>query len=287
MDAHISEKIHRRWKRDSQPLRKLVLWGWDSSNEPSFAILYGYQTLSGEILHLSEKNIADFIHSLKKNKKNMLSVTPEIEPGDYYVLEDEVKYVGYLFLHGNKGHFSSFKPVQFKSFTYFDWRKRTPISKGPFLVEKNKRYRGGYYSPRHNFEDREVENFHRFTEVLKLPYFSIHSQENIVQLIKDQNVSLEGFTLATSAQEVLTLKKENAQYLDDLIEIMTNQRIYMRKKRLALLIKQDPPKEIFDLILELGSSELVAGLFLELAQQKNEILLETAKNLVKSELSFA
>ncbi|MDP4090179.1 MAG: hypothetical protein Q8930_13030, partial [Bacillota bacterium] len=43
-DSDASTNLPERlWKKDNEPLRQIVLWGWDENNNPGFLILYGTQ----------------------------------------------------------------------------------------------------------------------------------------------------------------------------------------------------------------------------------------------------
>ena len=72
---------NRVWKKDYNPLRSIVLWGWDNNNNPSFLILYGK-------------------HEFKNTQSDGESVTS--------ILEDEVKYSSYAIFNGCEGHLPSF-----------------------------------------------------------------------------------------------------------------------------------------------------------------------------------
>ena len=73
------------WKKDYNPLRSVILWGYDNSNNPSFLILYGE-------------------HKFKNNENQGQGINN--------VLEDNVKYNSYAIFKGKEGHLPSFQSVR-------------------------------------------------------------------------------------------------------------------------------------------------------------------------------
>lgn len=72
-----SDSINNGWNKPYRPLRRIVLWGWDSNNNPSFLILYGK-------------------HEFIKPK----------------LLSSNIKYTSYAIFKGSAGHLPSYKPVK-------------------------------------------------------------------------------------------------------------------------------------------------------------------------------
>ena len=61
----------------------------------------------------------------------------------------------------------------------------------------------------------------------------------------------------------------------------------MRKKQLAALLDQKPPKDFFTRLLQLGSSQYISGLFLELAKRQNNLLQAEAKEMLEGDIKWA
>ncbi|MCL2323803.1 MAG: hypothetical protein FWC47_17060, partial [Oscillospiraceae bacterium] len=78
MDKKIPKKTT---SLDYNPLRKLLCWGYDKYNNPSFLIFYGN-------------------HKFKKTNSN----------GNEF--EDDVAYTDYAVFHGKEGHFPSFESIR-------------------------------------------------------------------------------------------------------------------------------------------------------------------------------
>ena len=49
---------------------------------------------------------------------------------------------------------------------------------------------------------------------------------------------------------------------------------------------KNPPKLVYERILSIGSSELISGLFLELAKNKDDVILKEAKLLIESDIDW-
>lgn len=209
------EKI---WKKDYEPVRQLVLWGFDNEDNPSFLILYGVQGLD-----------------------RLLS-------GTQY-LKDEITFTQYIVAKGRMGHFPSFDSEKVMTKHY---QKKT-IPEGGITLSCD----------------------------------IIRSNEACVQKIMDRNLQFEDFRLVRKPNEVLGLESQFISYAQCVIEMISNDKLYIRKKRLSELLKMKPSQELYLFLLRKGSSELVSGLFLELAKEGDPILIEQAKELIDSDLAWA
>lgn len=170
----------------------------------------------------------------------------EKNENDENILEDDISYTNYTILKGAKGHFPSFP-------------------------EKKVLRSHSNNSLKH--------------EVL-FPYFEKLSHEDYVKRLNLENIKFHNFTLVKNPLEVLNLNWKIYLYYNIIYELFCNPNIYLRKKYLKELISSNPPKEIYDFILKLGSSELISGLFLELGFSKNYVLIEEAKQLINSHIDW-
>lgn len=206
------------WKKDYEPSRQLVLWGFDYDNNPSFLILYGIQKLD-----------------------RLLS-------GVQY-LKDEIIFTHYIVAKGKMGHFPSLDSE--KAMTRHQEKKLIP--------------QGG----------------------IKLSCDILRSNETCVQKIMDKNIYFEDFRLVKKPNEVLGLDSQFISYAPCIIEMFSNPKLYIRKKRLSELLKMKPSHELYLFLLSKGSSELISGLFLELAKEKDPVLLDEAKQILTSDIPWA
>lgn len=204
----------KTWDRKVEPLRHLVLWGWDENQNPAFLVLYGE-------------------HEFKKGN----------------LLCDDVKYDKYLIFKGKEGHLPTFKSI--KKMNSWDFRHLAPYEK------------------------------------IVLPYFTGLTYEQIVEKIDFQNIKFHGFKIAKNPNMVIKLPECHSQYFNLFVGILGNQNIYMRKKMLSQLVKSNPPKEVYTLLFSISSTETISGLFLELAKTSNPILLDEAKALTPSSITWA
>lgn len=238
----------RIWKRDYNPLRQIILWGWDENNNPGFLMLNG-----------------------KHQFKSRMST------GN--ILEDEVKYTSYAVFKGNGGHLPSFKAV--KIIEPYDYRSRSYTA--PKMYFKKAAARGWYWRDNSEYLVKSFNNLPTEQQV-SFPFFNDQSYGQYVQEIMNRSLN---FKLARNPNEVLKLDGQLLQYYEKLVDIMSHTNVYIRKKRLNELIEMCPQKEVYILILQMGSTEVISGLFLELAKTANPVLEIEAKAMLESDLKWA
>lgn len=211
---HTKENKKRVWKVFYEPQRKLVLWGWDENNNPSFLVLSGIQD-HDQIEH-------DYYGEMETD------------------LGDTVRYNSYFIAKGRNGHFPSFG------------------SHKNNVIKLEKEIELSYY------ENIDYEKF-----------------------IKDINhIEFQNFKLAKSPIEVLNLSNDLKRYFIDLYNILSNQNLYMRKKHLRILMNSNPSREVYDLLLSIGSVELISGIFLEFGKIKNPLLIKEAEEILEEEINW-
>ncbi len=253
-----SQKI---WKKEYNPLRHIVLWGWDSYNNPSFVIFYGEHQFES-----TENDDDDY---------NYNSVS--------YILNDDVEYTSYAVFKGKEGHLPSFEAVKI-------------IESGGYYNRDDKDYpkmyykkgvESGYWSSAD--DNYLVEEFKKLEQEqhISFPYFIQQSHEQYVKKIEKHNIEFCDFRLAKDPNEILKLQGELTAYYEIITGILSHHNLYMRKKNLNQLISINPPKEVYKILFELGSTEVISGLFLELGKMNNPVLVEEAKTLVQSEVKWA
>jgi hypothetical protein len=249
-EAMRSSKI---WTKEYNPLRQIVLWGWDSSHNPGFLILYGR-------------------HNFIKSKDHKTDRSCNL-------LDDVVKYTGYAVFRGRGGHLPSFESVKIIDDSSGYCGKKTP----PAMYYK-KGLKG--WSKDSNFIFKEYQNFSPENQ-LAFAYFVPQSHNQYVQEIAKRKISFSGFTLVKNPLEILKLDEQFADYSGIITEMLSHPNLYIRKKRLNELLARNPPQELLRLLLKIGSTEWVSGLFLELAIKGMPSLLVEAKDLVESDLTWA
>ncbi len=191
-----------------------------------------------------------------------------------HMLCDEVKYTSYAVFKGKGGHLPSTKAVEFVD--------RDNMKQGMYYKCRHRNYYD--WSKKDEFKVKEFYNLNS-ESYLSIPYFSPISYEEITQ--KVGRIKPEGFIPAKSPNDILNLTGELTRYLDVVIKLIAHQNIYMRKKLLTDLIAKDPPKELYYRLLNRGSTELISGLFLELAKRNDPMLKEEAEELLVSEIDWA
>ncbi|TXT67530.1 MAG: hypothetical protein BAJALOKI1v1_70021 [Promethearchaeota archaeon] len=268
--------MERLWKREFEPWRKLLLWG-KYENDPSYIILYGKHEFEGIKIHVTEEDIERYAST---------SVNPkQLTTGTYDVLRKNVKYVGFYIIRGKKGHLPSFEATKIIQKSRYDYNTRQYIYEEPALYyTKDVEYRWGWRAD----ETKKISTYFTFTpsENVVLPYFEDLTAQEIINLITEKGIDMQGFQLVRNPNEILKLEGELATYLKLVEDMMAYQNIYIRKKRLSEIVDRTPPLELLQKILTVGSSEVIAGLFLELAKRNSPILKEHAQKLLQSDIDW-
>lgn len=243
----------RVWKKEYNPLRSIVLWGYDENNNPSFLILYGK-------------------HEYKSTESNADSISN--------ALEDNVKYNSYALFRGREGHLPAFQSVKImEEYSYYSTKPKQPKMYYKTGIQ-------GYWAKDENYRVNEFKNLHG-EEQIELPYFSANSYEDYANIIEEKNIKFDNFTLVKHPNKILKLNNDLNIFYPVIYSILSDKNLYIRKKSLIELIEMDPPREIYDLIFKLGSTELISGLFLELGKRKNNVLLEEAKIILEKGINWA
>jgi hypothetical protein len=240
------------WKKEYNPLRQVLLWGWDEENNPSFLILYGK-------------------HEFKTRRSS---------GGNF--LKDEVKYTSYAVFKGKEGHLPAFQAV--KIIELYDYRSRSYTA--PKLYYKKGLSTGWYGRGNDEYLVKGFKNLAPENQV-SFPYCISQSHSQCVRKLVNRPRLFHGFTLANNPNEVLKIEGELANYSEIILELMSHHNIYIRKKRLNELISMKPPKEVFTRLLDIGSTETVSGLFQELAKMADPVLIEEAKVMLETGIKWA
>lgn len=282
---------------------RTALIGTDLGGNPGFLILFSKyiytkinlinpiiirkQETSEKIIY--QKNIDDFIANKEKKKKSEEQksitsyLTKKIEPGDYFVQSDCLECEFFFIQRGNNGHFPSFKNLEIQTIKKYDSDQRDEVIDSYKVYEKHRILKGRY--SRHAFiEKKAIENYK--LNNIKIPYNPNTSFKKVIEAIYNQEVEFDNFQLYENPIEILQLDESLATYSKKIIKIITNQNIYIRKKLLTELVEESPPIEVYNKILEIGSSELISGLFLELAKQKISLLKEKVLFIYNSRIDW-
>ncbi|MFW9865969.1 MAG: hypothetical protein ACFFEN_07710 [Candidatus Thorarchaeota archaeon] len=296
-----------------KPWRKVVLWGWDLQGNPGYLILYGEHDFLGEklILHRGDRGkiYVPGISTVKEKQKSLdtfIGIKSEkekepqetlnkylyrIEPGAYKVFEKDVEYTHYAIFCGRNNRLPSFRPVKMISKKEYDPIAGEYKYRDVEMFEKNralKKWRYWRYGQRQTDSRKKISTFYEFDPgyYLRLPYFPKLKYEDIIKNIKMLSIISSVFKVAESPNDILQLSHSDKKYQDFVVNLMSYQNIYMRRKFLSNLVDLDPPKSLYQRILEVGSSEVIAGLFLELARKKSTILEQEANNFIKKEINW-
>ena len=191
----------------------------------------------------------------------------------------EFSFSSYTVFRGTGGHFPSFDKVRIAN-CYNNgtrkWQRK--------LYHKSDTYYG-YVS--HGRENKDIKDYH----LLKKNNVTFSqadrqvSYERMIETLGVTNISFSNFKLK-SPEEVLNLPIELSSYLVELTELFSNTSIYKRRLVLKRLIESKPPKSLYNYLIKVGSSEMISGLFMELAKQGDSILAEEASQLNADKLNW-
>ncbi len=257
-----SEEQQRLWKLEELPTRKILLLGIDSKKNPCLLILYGQQE--------SERAIKS-------------------SPRSYYiqahVLKPMVVYTHYTVFHGINGHLPSIpktyyykeKEKELLCYTkgyktrhmYWDYQRETGWT---YRVEIDKKY--------------IIDEFYKINQTVTFPYYEEKNYTDYVTYFKEHQIDFKDVTLMEHPSDLFGFDSDNP-YMELIINMFVKERLYTRRKYLRQFMKLQPSVEEYEQILKTASVELACGIFQELTIEKNPILLETAKQIEKSDVLWA
>lgn len=246
------DESRRLWKREVEPIRRLTLWGRNTSGDPSFLFLYGQQKF--------ERQESD----------------EDYRPRN--ILASDVIYTHYLIAEGSKGHFPSFEALKYVPAS--DYAYSSEEEKVPQLYYKKGFKEVGYWASKAAYA---VEGFLPLPKDggISIPYYEHFAYEDYVGLLKDADVRIENFTLAKHPNEVIQLPDMFKDLSESFVKLLGHDRLDIRKKSLCHILGSTPPKEIFSYLCTLGSGELASGLFLELAKKKDPVCQHYATGILE------
>lgn len=180
-----------------------------------------------------------------------------------YVLEENITYTNYIVVIGESGHMPSIPEV-----------KAMESYQGELYLYKSIGSSEPYYY------HKKVDNFQSLGEqTIILPYFSSLSYTECVERIWMQRKEFSGFQIAKNPNELLELPQIYENYFACVCEMMSHFNLYIRKKRLAQLIEYNLPIDFWQHLLSVGSTEVIAGIFLAFANKNERLLLEEASKI--------
>lgn len=254
-----SEEQQRLWKRD-EPIRQLLFWGLDSQKNPCLLILYGEQKID-QILRSSSRSYY----------------------AEAYLLKPTVTYTNYAVFHGINGHLPSIPNTY-----YFKAKDLLCYTKGYKTAYRHWEYNRG--SGWHECIDIDkkyiIEEFYKIKQTVVFDYYEKKNYTDYVAYFKANEITFKDFELIEHPSDLFGFEADSP-YMEIIINMFSRKRLYTRRKYLNQFIKMQPSVEEYERILKVASIELACGIFQELTIQKNPILLETAKQIDKSDVLWA
>lgn len=215
------------------------------------------------------------------NNPSFLVLYGKQEFAESQVLEDDVTYTSYMVWSGQQGHLPAFEAVKiFSDPSYADRKNEKDYPKMFY-----KKAIGKYWKI--DLEQVVIGFTNLREQAFSLPYFDNIPYEQLVRTIQAKNIDFQGFKFAKNPNDVIKLNENLKKYYENCCYVLSYDNIYMRKKFLNKLINQNPPKELYELLYNIGSTELLSGLFLKLAENNNDVLLQQAKTIVENDITWA
>lgn len=255
-----SEEKKRLWKREENPIRKILLWGLDNQRNLCLLILYGEQKFEREI-----------------------KLYPNSYYAEAYLLKPSVVYTKYAVFHGINGHLPSIPNTYYSKDNNLLCYKR-----GYLTADRNWYYdhKTGYKMRLDINEKYIIKEFYDIKQNIEFNYYTEHKYSDYVSYLKTNQIYFNDFELIDNPTDLFEFKSDNI-YTETVMNMFLKEKLYMRRKFLSKFIKMGPSIEEYETILKVASVELACGIFQELTTEKNPILLETAKQISKSKVLWA
>ena len=255
-----AEEQQRLWKPDELPVRKILLWGFDHQKNPCLLILYGK--------HEAEREI----------KPNPRSYYREA-----YVLKPTVVYTKYAVFHGINGHLPSIPHTY-----YCEANNQLCSPKGYKTANREWEYHNQTgWQQRIDINPKYIiKEFYKAKQRIAFDYYEKKNYTDYAAYLKENRVQFEDFELVEHPNDLFGFDA-NSPYMEILVNMFSGERLHTRRKYLSQFMKMQPSVEDYERILKIASVELACGIFQELTIQKNPILLETAKQIDKSDILWA
>lgn len=255
-----SEEQQRLWKLDEPPIRKILLWGLDSQNNPCLLILYGKHEVERE-----------------------LRSSPRSYYVDAYLLKPDVTYTKYAVFHGINGHLPSIPNT-----CYCEEKDLLCYSKGYKTARRYWDYdqRTGWQQYLEIDEQYIIKEFYDLKQKVVFNYYEEKSYADYAAYLKANHISFQDCTLLEQPADLFGFAADSPD-MELLIQMCLRERVYTRRKYLRQWIALNPSVPEYEQLLKTASVELACGIFQELTTAKNPILLETAKRLEQSDVLWA
>ncbi|MCI8341854.1 MAG: hypothetical protein HFE62_01355 [Firmicutes bacterium] len=250
------QEQQRIWKQDTNPVRKILLWGFDSEKNPCLLILYGEQKTEREI-----------------------KSSPRAYYAEAYLLEAVVRYSHYAVFHGVNGHLPSVPNVYYSKEENILCHKRgfNMATRRWEYDNKTRRYKQVLDID----EKYIVKEFYKLNENIEFDYYAENKYEDYVSYLKANFVTFEDCELIEDPSELFGFGHDSIYY-NAILDMFSKERLYSRKKCLAQFMHMQPSEEEYERILKVASVELACGIFQELTIEKNPVLLKIAKQIKNS-----
>ena len=254
------DEKQRLWKLENEPVRKILLWGLDSQENPCLLILYGVQEFEQKVQPSS------YYYN------------------DYHLLKPVVSYTKYAIFRGMNGHLPSIPGTHY--------------CKDDNVLCSSKGYKVAYKGWNYNYEtsswymyteiDKKyiIKSFYDTEQNIEFDYYADNTYYNYISFLQSNHINFKDLQLIGNPCSFFGFEPDSP-YMETVINMFSKERLYARKKYLNQFIKMQPSAEEYGNILKVASVELACGIFQELAAEKNPVLLETARQIKDSGTAWA
>lgn len=253
------EEKQRLWKLDTNPIRRILLWGLDGKKNPCLLILFGEQEFQREI-----------------------KSSPRSYYAEAYLLKPTVEYTKYVVFHGMNGHLPSIPNLYYyKEDNILCYVAGYKSASGYWEYNHN-----GWYLHREIDPKYIINEYYDIGQTVAFDYYENHSYSDYVSYFKEKDIQFQDFELTDNPSSLFGFAPDSP-YMEMILPMFSKQRIYTRQKYLKQFIDMRPSVEEYTRILKVASVELACGMFQELTTRHDPILLETAKEIDKSNVLWA
>ena len=256
-----SEEQQRLWKLDEPPTRRILLWGLDGRNNPCLLILYGIQEFERD-LFASRRSYRAYGHLLKP----------------------EVCYTHYAVFHGTGGHLPSIPNTYFfREKNLLCYAKGYKTAHRYWDYDRNSRT----WQPRVDIDKKYIiPEFYALDQGVTFPYYGGLQYTDYAASLTSAHIRFQDCGLIGRPSSLFGFAPDSP-YLETIVSMCSQERLYMRKKYLRQFMDMQPSAGEYSLLLKTASVELACGIFLELTADRNPLLLETAEQISHSDELWA
>jgi len=191
-----------------------------------------------------------------------------------------VTYTKYAIFHGVNGHLPSVPNTY-----YYEEKNVLCYRKGYKTAHRYWDYnrKTGCWQECVDIDNKYIiKECYDIKQTVAFDYYEKKNITDYIDYLKENHIDFKDLDLIYPAE--LFDFEADSPYMQTIINMFSQERLYTRKKYLSEFMKTQPSVEEYERLLKIASIELACGIFQELTAEKNPILLETAKKIETSDV---